>query len=47
MSPLLLLDRMHRAGRLAKATAGLAFLLMVPGAVSIAVAWRRSTREYR
>jgi len=47
MSPLVLLDRYHRAIDLAKATAGLAFLLTAPGWALFGAAWVRSRREWR
>ena len=47
MTPLALIDAIHRAERTAKAGVALAFLLMSPGWALFGAAWVRSRREYR
>ena len=47
MTPLALIDAIHRVERTAMAGAALAFLLMAPGWALFGAAWARSRREWR
>jgi hypothetical protein len=47
MTPLVLIDAIHRAERTAKAVASVAFLLTAPGWALFGAAWVRSRREWR
>jgi hypothetical protein len=47
MTPLGIIDAVHRAARTVRATGDLAFMLSAPGWALLARAWVRRRREWR